>query len=412
MSSSFHKAAASRLLACALPALLAGASWVFAAETYIRPSLEASVERHTNRALDPDAQDPPELTGFGIAADLTFGILTPASETLLRPGVALQRFDQNENLDSTEQFLDFRTRYRSPRDEFQLVGKYSRRDTFTAFLEPGFDDFDPEDPTIDDASRIDVDNVITRAQLRPSFSHLHTERLGFGVDATVEAIRFREEDPGNRVDYDYGRLGASLLRVLTQRTELRAGPYVSRYEARDDSYRADAYGLAVRVDHALSEVFDVNFSGGVENDRIERTFPVNQRESHNSWSALLGMNYKAPLSETRVSVGRVLSPSTRGTKVTADQVNAQYDRALTPRANFTAAGRFVRDEQVGVAVSGRNREYATAAISLRWMVTPRWFVQGGYEYRWQEHELDPDAASDNSVFAGVGYIGLGPQTQR
>ncbi len=43
------------------------------------------------------------------------------------------------------------------------------------------------------------------------------------------------------------------------------------------------------------------------------------------------------------------------------------------------------------------------------MMTPTWFVQGGYQYTWQKYTDNPDGAANNRIYIRIGYQGLNRQ---
>jgi hypothetical protein len=322
-----------------------------------------------------------------------------------------ERFPQRDDLDNSEGQVDLRSRYTSLRSEFDIVGRWSQQKTFsTQLIEPGFDDFDPNDPIVDDApTRVVSDNEITRIQLRPSYAYRYNEKSGLEFGAIAQTVRFKEVVPG-RVDYDYGKFDAHYTHTFSAQTDFGIGPYVARYKALDDSYVADSYGLGLTSTHTWSQTFSTDIDVAVEQTNVDRTVPLVESEDSINWSALFGLHHKGAVSETRLQLGRVLTPSSRGAKVAADQIRAQYERALSPRSSITGAVRYVRDTALSNRLSGRDRDYAGAEFYFEWQLSPRWHFQAGYEHLWQKYDIDPDSASDDSVYVGLGYVGQGPRT--
>jgi hypothetical protein len=419
MWSSFHSA---RALVFALGGLFA-AGVAPAAETYVQPIFDMGATHHTNRGLNfGEAQDRDDATGMEFDGALVLGIVTPASRTLLRPNVKYEAYFSNENLDNADYGLDLSHRYVSPRHEFEVIGRAQRRETLsTQYIEPGFDDFDPNDPTVTDPGLLEVDDTITRVQLRPSYGYRVTQRATVGIDVVAQTIRFGEEGSLARVDYDYGRGGLSWEFQATERTTVFFDPYVARYETKDESYASDSEGVAFGFEHDLSETFTFGLTAAVENDHVERipfidtpggpvALPLVEEDNTN-WSAMANVYRKGELSELRFSAGRLISPSTRGSKVTVNQVNLEWQRLLSPRLEFFTAGRYMREERIGTIASDGRRETAGVEAGMRWRMTERWHVQVRAEALRREFEFLPEAANDESLFIGIGYAGLGSQAE-
>jgi hypothetical protein len=404
-----------------------------AADNYMQPLLELSGEYHTNRGLEPNDDQADDLMGYQLDAGLVFGMRTPTAETQIRPRVSFERYTQNSRLDNDEQALDIVSNWHSPRSEFTFIGKGSREDTFsTELIEPGFDPLDPTDPTILNPGRIAIDNVMTRGQLRGDFSHRVTERTGFGLAATAEAVRFEHEIPGDRIDYNYGRFNPRFERDMTERLTMSIGPYVSRYEAQDDSYLSDGVGVQLGFGWRLSQTYTVNLKLLGEQDSVDRIETVEvpivigdppivigtqlvETEVHdesNHFGGTLGVQRQGPISRVRFELGHTVAPSVRGGNVEADQVHGEYERQISPRLGFNVAVRYLRDNKVRntlLSTESGDRQWATGALSLQWQMTPRWYVNGGLEEIWQDFESDPSSASDHTAFIGFGYVGLGAQ---
>jgi len=418
MWSSFRSA---RALACAVSGVLAAAA-ASAAETYLQPILEVGATHHTNRGLNFDEQNEEAVSGLEFDGALVFGVVTPASRTLFRPNLKYETFNSDTNLDNADYGLDLSHRYLSPRHDFQVIGRAQQRETLsTEFIEPGFDDFDPNDPTVTDPGRIEVDNTITRLQLRPSYDYRLTERTRIGLHVVAQSIRFADQRLFSRVDYDYGNAGVSWEFLATPRTTLFVDPYVTRYETIDKSYISDGEGAALGFEHKWSETFSFGMTAAVETDHVERipvietpAGPVAQplvEEDSTNWSAMANVYRKGEISELRFSAGRLISPSTRGSKVTVNQLHVQWKRQLTQRFDIVTAGRYLQEERIGAIQADDVRRTAGLEVGLRWRMTERWHILGRAEVLHQELERQPEAATDESIFIGIGYSGLGSQAE-
>ena len=55
--------------------------------------------------------------------------------------------------------------------------------------------------------------------------------------------------------------------------------------------------------------------------------------------------------------------------------------------------------------------YTTANASLKWKMTPTWYVTGGVEYLYEHFNASVGNASNGMVYVAVGYQGLGRRTQ-
>ena len=51
-------------------------------------------------------------------------------------------------------------------------------------------------------------------------------------------------------------------------------------------------------------------------------------------------------------------------------------------------------------------------LSLKWMITQKWYVGGGYSYIWEDREQATSDAANNRFFINFGYQGLSQRSLR
>jgi hypothetical protein len=110
------------------------------------------------------------------------------------------------------------------------------------------------------------------------------------------------------------------------------------------------------------------------------------------------------LSKWRFSSGSA-TPERQWPGVPDRSARFQYDRDLTQRLTFRSAARYESQKQLQAGSGGDTEDTARLDLSLRWMLSRKWFVQGGYSYIWQQ-EAGRDDAYNNRFFLSGGYRGL------
>jgi hypothetical protein len=417
MSSSFleqdRQASTRRALLGA--ALLSGALIAVptqAAQTYWQPQIEASVEQNTNRNLAIDPANEEDVHGYSVTAEVLWGHVTPRTETRVLPRVRFQRFPDDKDAQRSEQFLDFSTQHRaSERSTFDLVGRFSREDTFRTELGGAeFDDFDPDDTTDGaDSGSIRGEDTRKRAQLRPGYTYEFSELNGIFIGGVAETVRFDSgSDSINRTDYDYFELRTLLTHRLSPLTRLSAGPVVSRYETRLDDRQTDSYGIELNLDHRWSEVTQVR--GGLFVRRSE--FDVidgatTDTESDTDFGANISVTRRTEVGAFRAWAGRAARPSTGGNLVLRDELRLQFDRDFSERLSMRTALRAYTEESKGALDANRDKDYARAELGLKWMLTPTMYIGGRYEYTWRELARDETSGKNHAAILSFGYRGLG-----
>ena len=385
----------------------------FAADTYMVPKLEVFARADTNRELNTKAEGGADSSESYIGdAQLTLGVSTPRSDTYIRPRIRYQNSPDIDNAKRTEQFFDFKSDYKTERSAFDFLARYSKRDTLNAeFQDATFDPLTPDDPLVPETGTVVVGETQERIAVSPSFRHEWTERMGIGATATYQKVDFSSSSSVNdpKIGFDYVEGEGFLSRQLGLRTVGEMGVYASKFETDDNLRTNDAYGLTARLRKQWTPTFGLLASAVVERDdiKVEDVSGATIRdEKETQWGLEVTGDFAGQVSRTRFSVGRFISPTSAGSKSTVDQLRVQYDRSLTQRLEWTSAVRYNRQRAVGGQGLGLERDYVIGDLGLKYMLTPTWYVTGGYTYRWQDRKTDIGTADNHSFVLGFGYEGL------
>jgi hypothetical protein len=376
------------------------------AEVTVQPAIELRAEASSNPGLNPDSSGTDTEGGV---ADLALWInaATPRSLTTIRPRIQVREFS-NRDVEPINAMLDFRTSFRSLRGQFDLNAGYERRDTEVAELpDAEFDDIDPDDPTTPETGRVLVGETRERADIRPRYAYQVSERTTIGSELLYQVVRYSSEAP-DRVDYDYARADAFVSWAISERSDIQLGGYVSKYEATNQFNETDAFGGVIGLVHRWSETSGISAEMSVEENEVLFD-PLVPALKTSGWAGKVTSYWQGEISEWRLTAGRNFTPSGRGGKTSSDQLRIQYNRDLSPRWQFTGAARLIRDESIITFGQLQDRDYARLQLSLKWKMTPTWFIRGGYTHTYQDRVTDPRSADDDKVFVSVGYLGLGPK---
>lgn len=421
MSSSSHdrlkQVVAFAVLGAVVSVMTALAVPAYAAETFFQPRIQARAEQNTNRNLSTDSNDEDDIVGYLVDLEGTWRRVTPTRDTSIRPRLRFQRYPDRKEIQRTEQFLDIRTRNQvTERTGWDLAGSYSRRDAFNADLGAAeFDDLDPDDLDPQDPATggDSVDNLVddtrTFFRISPGFSHQYTELTGIDISAAYENVRYDSDVRTDRSDYDYIQVNLEGTRRLDPRTVVSIGPYAARYETKDDFNVTDSYGLAAGWARQWSERHSNIVRVYGERSEIELTDVTVSDETENNFGGELAGIYRTETGRVRYSLGRRFEPTSAGNRSVTDEVRLQYDWNYSQRMAIRTAVRAFQREAQGDASGGNEREQLRAELGLTWMITPTYFIGGGYEYTWQEREQDTSSAENHALYINFGYRGLVPR---
>ena len=165
MSSSFRKSRAVRSAVLAALGVGAVMGQADAAQTFVQPQAEARAETNSNLSLDPDGSPDGDTQGYIADLQALMGIVTPRSETSIRPRLRFQEYPERDERNRVEGFLDLVSRFQQERSSLGIVAKYSQQDSYNFDTRSGvFDPLDPRRLLLDEPQRTQGD--ITRQRGR------------------------------------------------------------------------------------------------------------------------------------------------------------------------------------------------------------------------------------------------------
>ena len=381
---------------------------VFAAEIYVQPFAEISAEEDSNLDLQPASYPGTVRSVEGYIADAAavISIATPNSNVAIRPRVDYRDYPSDSQDNRLEEYLDLNGSFRTQRSKGNVYFGYQRRDEFNAELSSAlYDDFNPVHPTSPETGRTVVGATRESLILMPDYSYSITPLTAVGVSAIYQQLKYTPDNSTSAVDFNYYQAKAYLRWTLDQRNELTLGGYGSKYDATHFDSRATAGGATLTLDTSWSPLLSTSAGVVYQRTNIDTTIPSPLQKVANPWGATFSAVYKAEVDQFRMDAGRVITPSGGGGIYVNDQLQFQYNRNLTQRLQFTGAVIALRNRGLTSNVSGDDRTFVRTVIESKWMITPTWYVQGGYQYMWQRYELDPDGAANNRIYIRFGYQG-------
>jgi len=228
--------------------------------------------------------------------------------------------------------------------------------------------------------------------------------------AGYESVRYDSEARGDRNDYDNLQLNAAMTRRLDPQTVLSLGPYFARYETKDDRNTTDSMGITGGWDRRWSDRLDSRLRLYGERSEIElREDATTTEETSNNFGGELAGIYRTETGRIRYSIGRRFEPTSAGNRAVTDELRVQYDWRRSQRLSLRTAIRAFQRSAQGSLGGGDDRDQARFELGLTYMMTPTYFVGGGYNYTWQERGDQGTSAKNHVGYISFGYRGLAPR---
>ncbi len=389
----------------ALPlAFLIGSS-ANAAEYYQQPVVSARVETNSNVRLSTDSDDHRQTESYTAQVSDLIGVATPTTNTIVQPTLRYQTFPSDHRFDRFEADLKFNTTYSSPRSDFFAFGRFSRQDAINSELPLAtFPEVIPGTPTNTDTGRFTRGLVKNDFFVVPSYSYRLDPRTSIGASATGEITRYSPSDDSSHIDFNYYLAKLLATRALSAKADLTGGLLYSKYDPSEVTSQSHANGVTSGFRYSWSPLIYTSFNATYQRTTIDANDGTQQKL--NNWGATLSGGYKTLISDTRLDIGRSVSPSGAGGLYYVDQIHLQYTRDLSERLSVLAATRLQRNGSLSNRNGGDDRRYATVDLSAEYDVSIHWFVRAGYRLISQKYAQEESGADNNQVFLTFGYSGL------
>jgi hypothetical protein len=378
-----------------------------AAEVYYQPVVTLSAETDSN--LDLDIGKQPETQGYIADLSTIIGIDTPDSTTTIRPRIVYREYPQDSGDDRLEGYLDFSSAYKSQRSNASISGSLQHLDEFNAeFTEALFNDINPVQPGAD-TGRTVVGSTRDTAIVSPKYVYSFSPTVGAGVSGQYQITTYSPSDDTSHLNFDYYQGRAFLNWDSTQRSQWAFGGFGSKFQTKDVFSEATGSGALVDLTTTWTPLLTSTAELLFQHTSIDTAIPTPFNTSVNKIAGSIDVAYKTELDRFRLIARHSISPSGGGGLYTVDRLQFQYDRTFTTRFSMTGAVVGIRTRGLTANLSEDDRNYAQAIIEAHYMLTRRFFLQGGYQYAWQKYQDNTDSAANNRVYIQIGYQGLGQQ---
>jgi hypothetical protein len=385
---------------------LAANGMVCAAELYVQPSASMTFDNNSNLDLEPN--EGAEVQGFIAKLAGLFSISSPTWDTTIRPRLEYRDYPKDSADNRLEGYLDVASNYRGLRSSASIIGTFEHRDDVNAELSSAlFDQINPVPPTAPQTGQATIGVTRDSLLLLPKYTYDITPVVGAGVSGIFQGIRYSPSNDVDQVDFNYYYGEAFVSWNYSQRSALSFGGYGSKYDATQFDSNATGAGVNIEWNSSWTRLLSTDATVVYQRTKVDQTVPVIVRDTTNTWGATFGAVYKAQISQYRLNIGRIITPSGGGGVYVNDQVQFQYSRDLTERWAFTGALIALHNHPITSGQpGGYDRDYGQAVVETKWMLTPTWYVLGGYQYAYQKFKTEPNSASNNRVYITLGYLGL------
>ena len=374
-----------RLIAAA-PALMSGTA--LAAEWSLTPSGQLTMQAQNNPRL---ADDDRKSFTAGAGAQLGVRVVraTERFNLLIRPTVGWQRYEQETDLDRSDQHLEAELVWKGEHVDWSGVLGAVRDTTVTSERgSTGLTQLNERHEGLD-------------VSFGPSWQW--SERLSGGANVGWQAARYPGTTESELQNYDYRLIAANLGYVLSDRAVLTWAATAGRLLPERTQLQSDSASLLVQMRYALSSLWTLNVGAGPSQVRTD------DRHEHGViYTAALTRGFER--SSLSLAVNRSVSPSGRGVLTQLETAGLNFGTKVTERLGTSCSLTFSRrkDAIPEIATALSDVRYARADFAVSWRVSEHWHLSAGMGYAGQqfgERRADTETARGYDAQLTLGWTG-------
>jgi hypothetical protein len=373
-----------------------------AAEWSLGPEAKLSGRYEDNARLSEDG-DEDEIWGGALDLALVGERRTDRTSLSFRPRLYFDRYDDSDE-DSDDQYLDVFFKSKGQRSRFDFRGNLSNEqvrrgeDSSVGFEESELDETD--DST---SGRINRRRDRLRWRVRPEYTFSLNQRTRIGAGGQYIDVDYNNEAPGEALDYTDATGELFFERDLSEKNRLRVTAFGSKYEADRISNDSTSYGGGLRFERDVTETFTWHAAAGAQSTDIEAGDSDQLDETQTSYIFSTGMRREWELTRFQAEVSRSVDPSGSGFLKTRDGIRLNLRRQLRPRWSTFVGVYAFKDDDVDDMVEANRRDHVRGDVRLTWQASRTWFIEGGYQYTYQDYDETPGDADSNEFSLGVIY---------
>ena len=284
-----------------------------AADNYVDPSVGIGFEYDDNKTLV--SEDPTNVFGPHLLAKALFGTRTERSLVELEALVDTSYYPDEQDLDSTNFFLDLKSYYRTQSSEIGLNGRAIRDTTLRSELE--------------DTGRVQTNTRRDLIEFVPYFQYALSELSTLKLEYSYLDVAYEENELSGAQDYTYQIVDAEYEHNLSEKNLLIAEIGYSDYDSPEAASKADYYFTRVGVKHDFSARMNGTFLAGYYSAQSDFTGGTLESVDSDGPLFLARLEYDFELAEFDIELKRHLRPSSSGQLLDQDrprnQLATEYD---------------------------------------------------------------------------------------
>jgi hypothetical protein len=202
---------------------------------------------------------------------------------------------------------------------------------------------------------------------------------------------------------------------------LNGGTFNSEAQNGPARNTTDSYGINVGYTYVPTETVLASLNVGTARTSVDirglpfdpltgalcpEVAPCSASDESRNFVGNISVSKRSEETNLTLDVSRALTPQSNGTQDITDTFSLYGQRTLTKRLSTSAGALFSNSSAVG-DLGRQNQKYSNLNFSLSWQLTATLSTYGKYSYVSSEDDGQSNPDTDNILFFGVSYQGVG-----
>ncbi len=365
----------------------------------IAPTIGLGIEYDDNAVLVADSALDPSVTGWIAEADAQFLYNSQLTEFVVTPRVHVNRYSDDQALDSEDYFVDLDYKYTTQRARFRVRGNYADESVRTA--ERSDVDWDVDNPSeipTDDSGEVLSLARRERVFVAPEWSFQFGQRSRIALGASYLDATYTDQVISTLDDFTEttGNLGLTFDR--TERSRWLLSTYYRLNDFSESDQEFEGKGATVGFSYDFSERTTLQVDAGA--DSTDDEFGT----SYTKPIGMISMIHSLDTTRVIAAYRRTVSGSGESALSVRDSINVTATRELNERLSVGAGVYAYQMEPVqDDADSDLNQDYFQFRTTLSWKLTQALSLDLDYHYTYLDRQISDSDADSNRINLWLKY---------
>ncbi|MGH8488079.1 MAG: hypothetical protein ACREXS_04195 [Gammaproteobacteria bacterium] len=374
----------------------------------MQPRLRAGTEFNDNKRLTLLAHDSVFGSSFEFGGALIYASEVNAVKLTPRTRILRYTEDSGVDLDSEDVFVDGLAEHTGERLGWELRSNFTRDTTLVSELET--------------TGITQVRKIHQSYELSPSVSYLATEYNTIRLGGTYNDVVYEDAENAGLLDYDYASVSLSDSYTITDRSQLTATVFYSRFEPVGNRSKTESIGGQAGYQWVWSDALQGSVALGYVSNDVQQTeielqavqtpfgpffFPIEVERNTTEGGLLVDATIEKTLENSLLtgSFRRAVIPTGNGRQNNRDEVRFSARHDFTDRTQANVGFVYTNSSDQSQGNEENSRDYFRIEAAWRYRLSERLSLSVSYAHARLASTIGDEVALSNAFFVTLGFDG-------